>query len=222
LAAYCIGENLFEILSFVYELNFMKIRFFRYFFGLALIAASLSCNKNNNTPSSADLQFSILDDIGSPASNATVYLYRTEYDYANNVNLVASQVSDNNGTALFTNLSPIAYYYYIDRTNDCATNYFTTNHTSNALTAGITNNISVLINETGQVNFNNYSADPYYVYFNGNLWGTVNGKVTETAVVKPGVYNIHIKQASGFASTPIEEDFKATISTCGTGNVNFP
>jgi hypothetical protein len=189
---------------------------------LLLVLIIAGCGKSNNAPSSANLRFTVLDDFGSPAPGATVYLYNSEHDYLNNVNVVTSQATDNSGTVLFTNLKPIVYYYYIGRSTDCSSNYFTTNHLSNSLTGGTTSDVSALINQTGNVNFNNFSADPYYVYFNGTLWGTVNGKSYTSVVVKPGNYAIHVKQASGFATTPLEEDFTATIATCGAGNVNFP
>jgi len=194
----------------------MKINKILFF---AFIIFIVGCVK---APTTGSLQFSIIDDIGNPAANASVFLYNTENDFFNNRNLIASQVSDNNGVTVFTNLNPQTYYYFISRSSDCANNDFTPHTTLNSVSAGTTVTENATINETGQLNFNNASADPYKIYINGNYWGTVNGNSSATVDELVGTYSIEVRQASGFVNTPNIEDFNATVKVCSTGNVNFP
>src|SRR5205823_5619606 len=150
---YCIMFK--DIVSLLYlSGNIMK--YSSIYLALFLLLSFSSCNKNNSTTANANFQFTILNESGQPADKTVITLYKTENDYYYDQNAVASQTTDNNGIAIFSNLSPVSYYYYIFRSDDCASNYFTTNHTSNALIAGQTNYLSVLINERGHITLNNF------------------------------------------------------------------
>jgi len=183
-----------------------------------LILVLPACRKDQQNPTNLVIQ--VVDDYGNPQSGASVTLYQTQYDYNNNINVYASAFTDQNGNATFNNINAIIYFYYIDRSNDCLNNNFTTYYTP-SLSTGVTNNYPVVVNETGFITFNNNSpsGSSYQISINNVYYQTLNAGYTIKDIAEPtGTYTIVVTQVGGTNT----ETFYPVVTACGTVVVNFP
>jgi|GEM_PF-2506103 len=106
-------------------------------FLLAIVVLGFSaCVKVADSPPT-QLKVTVVDNSGNVVSGASVTLYETQQDYVNNTNAVVNGNTDANGNVYFTNLAPIAYYYYIE--DGSLNNDFTTNHFLSPLTPNVLN-----------------------------------------------------------------------------------
>lgn len=89
----------------------MKTMKYILFICSAVLLAGLFSFKNvNTTKLPTNLKITVLDHLGNLAVGATVTLYKSEEDYKNNQNPVASAVTDEKGRVTFKKLEPIVYY----------------------------------------------------------------------------------------------------------------
>lgn len=58
------------------------------------------------------LKITVLDGLGNLTEGAKVTIFKTETDYTNNENPVATGITDAKGRVVFKNLEPIIYYVY--------------------------------------------------------------------------------------------------------------
>ena len=61
------------------------------------------------------LQVIVRSDLGNTVEEAQVTLYKTEMDYDAGENAIQSGTTDKKGRVTFKNLTPIAYYMYVEK-----------------------------------------------------------------------------------------------------------
>jgi hypothetical protein len=188
------------------------------FLCLAVLLSS-GCNKDTQNPTA--LQITVLNAANDAVGGASISIYKTQTDLANNTNIQDIQYTDSRGSATFDNLSPIVYYYNIYRSSDCSNNAFSTSKTG-SLSPGQINTVTVHVDQVGQLTFNNTSGDAYDVTINGTLWRHTAAHSSASMAAKVGTYAVHVKQVTGVTGTAVEKDYNPSVTSCGTQTVSFP
>jgi hypothetical protein len=75
---------------------------------------------------------------------------------------------------------------------------------------------------TGTINFDNWSSNPYYCYVDGVFKGTVEGYGNLYVEITPGYCLLKTVQESGYVLYPSEFTGNGTITQCGTLTFKFP
>lgn len=189
---------------------------------MAILLLFSNCSKKgSSTPADTALKINVTDNFSLPAAGATINLYSSQAGWLNQTGLIRSATSDGSGSATITGLSPAVYYWRI--TKGCLTNENGT-ITSNALTANITNTVTVMLQNVGTLKLVNTSTDSYKVYVNGVL--TINsmpGNMIQLLTNAPiGSYTIRVVQLSGYIGIPRDETFTGTLVCGGTLSTTFP
>ena len=166
-----------------------------------------SCSKSgSSTPLSTQLKVKVTNNLGSPISGATVILYADSADYANKVNVVATTTTDANGYMNFSNLSTVAYYYYIQ--SGCLDNYHnSSNHFSTPLVANVLNTYNNIILESeGQIVIVSTSSYPYEIFLDGYviISSLAGGQTKTISEVPAGSHSVRVLQLSGYLLTPTD------------------
>jgi protocatechuate 3,4-dioxygenase beta subunit len=171
-------------------------------------------------PPPTQLKIQVIDNSGIPLSGASVTLYSSQIDFQNNTNPVATTTTDANGYMLFSGLSPIVYFYFIQ--DGCLDNYNGNTHLATALTANILNTYDpITLSSEGAIKLVNNSSDPYEVKLDGNVV-VASLQASGTAVIDEvlaGTHTIEVVQMDG----PNDETINGVSVSCGTTTtVNFP
>src|SRR4051812_16273301 len=138
---------------------------------LALIAMSLlfaNCTKKDATPTLPEptaLQITAIDNAGIKVSGATISLYNSQASFLAESGAIATQTTDANGKATFSNLASQKYWFLIKK--DCANNVHSSTSTASAITANATSSVTAQLAATGTLRLVNSSSNPYRVYVNG-------------------------------------------------------
>ena len=187
----------------------------------AAIFASCAKEKNTAPANQTALKITVTTASGTPVANAIVTLYSSSTDWENLVNALDSRVTGADGTATFTALQAKKYYWFAR--NDCFTNGFNTVSSAGPITINVTNTASTKIEQTGQLVFNNKSANPYQVYINGVSSFEVPGNTIKTLKYKPaGFYTLRVLQLSGYVITPTDLTYTGTLACGGSLTTMFP
>ena len=183
------------------------------------LAVLISCVKDIPPTS---LELAIVDNSGNVVSGAAVRLYSSQADWNDDTNQIgATGYSDASGTVVFTDLSNIKYYWYVEK--DCKNNANGTITTASALPAEVNNLVNVVISGTGTLKFISNSSYPYSVYINGTYAFDMNGGTTHYEDFRAtGYYTIRVLQVSGYISYPTDETFTGTLGCGATLTTIFP
>jgi len=189
---------------------------------LSLIICSFNaCIKTTYYPT--ELKVRVEDAQGLPFSYATVYLYETKSDYLNNTNIVLKTTTDANGYLYVTDLSPVAYYYYIE--SECYDNFNTSNRLPSALLPNTLNVYDpIVLTSVGQILVQNNANYPYEIDLDGtvvcsNLPAGQNVTIHE---VPTGRHSISIYHLSNYDLFPYDGSITANVTCGATTNVPFP
>lgn len=135
---------------------------------ISLIVSSMflfNCQKD--TPK-ATMQFTVIDSSGNKIENASIKLYLSLAAMQDADNQVyPTKYTDSLGKAIFTNLSPNQYFYFIQ--NGCFNNANGTVATNGVIAANETNNVTCILSGTGSFSIKFTSGDAYDVYLNGEF-----------------------------------------------------
>lgn len=85
----------------------------------------------------------VIDFTYQPVKDAKVRIYSNYADWRDNINEVATSISDSAGNTFFKKLLPIDYYIWIDK--DIINNAFTTIKTDTILDTSITTTINIMV-----------------------------------------------------------------------------
>src|SRR5690606_41718257 len=105
------------------------------FFSMSFIAAE-------DQLLSTSLRITVLNELGNIEEGATVVLYKTEEDYEEGANAVATGETDKKGRVNFKNLEPIIYFVHAE--NGERNNYGAGIQTT-PLTEGKMNRVNIII-----------------------------------------------------------------------------
>ncbi len=199
------------------------------FVGLLLVSATFisSCKKDKKEVPApvvipTSLELTIKDIVGNIVPGASVMLYSTRTDWENSTHPVtgSSKITDASGKVKFTDLSSIRYYY--DVAAGCKNNAHGNNSVS-ALSANANNTTEVIILNTGNIEFNNTSSDPYSIYVNGTYWGDVQPGSTGYDNFEPtGAYSVRVLQVSGYIVSPTDNTFTSNLNCGDVFTVTIP
>lgn len=192
-----------------------------------LISLFFGCSKEDNnavlTLPPTTLKIIVNDDSGSPVSQAQVKVFGSQSDYNNNLQLFATQLTNNQGEASF---SPVNTYntYYWRVTKDCKTSVFDTNNNHNNLflLSDAVNTYSTTISDKGILIFTNNSSYPYNVYVNDQILITMDGNSTKSYYYPPANYSIKVVQQSGYFFSPTIKTYNVTLSCNSILTTSFP
>ncbi len=184
------------------------------------------CSKSNDAPSTPPvpttaLQITTTDGLGNKLAGATVTLYSSQTDWKNSTNPIVSGVTNAFGAVTFDNLTSLQYYW--SASMDCENNVNGSATTTTPITTHITTSITTVLTGTGTLKFVNNSANPYSIYINGALAGTVAGNSIGQIINKPiGSYSIRVLQNSGYLISPTDETVNGTLTCGATLTITFP
>lgn len=101
---------------------------------LLTILTLLSCKKEDTSNPGSTTSLTItVNSLGSPVTaGVNVTLYASSTDWENKTNAIGSKITDNNGTVIFTNLSPVKYYFFAS--SGCLNNGFNAVSTTGSIT----------------------------------------------------------------------------------------
>jgi hypothetical protein len=177
----------------------------------------LSCSKTsvNYVPPPTTLTIEAIDVNSKPVAGAFVHLYTSQADMENRINEIKSpERTDATGSATFTNLSPIMYYWYAE--SDCMNSMDYSSNTKTPLTASIQRTIISNLESTGRFALENVSNSPFHVYIDGIWVFDVNGGSAKITGKMPiGSHLIRCVQISGYVLTPTDESQTFYLTDCG-------
>ena len=178
--------------------------------------------KPTPTPTPTSLELTVRNSLGNPINGATVKLFRSNSDFNNQANQVGStQLTNSSGVAVFSNLEPLQYFWRIE--SGCLNNINNSFTSTSPLAANTKNLATVIISETGSIQFNSTSANPYRLFINGVNVGDLPGGNSAVFQNRPvGSYTLRVLQLSGFLLTPTDLTFSGNLSCGSTLIVNFP
>ncbi len=168
------------------------------------------------------LEVIVKDNLGNPVEGASVKLYLEYSDLQNGIDQIGTtQITNTEGKAVFTGLSPVKYYWFAEK--ECFNNYNGAVTTAESLTEGVKNIVNCIVSQTGTIKMVSTSTNPYKVYFNGSYVFDVAGGQTFYSFYKPtGSYSIRVLQISGYLIYPTDETYSTTLSCGETVTVTFP
>lgn len=77
-------------------------------------------------------------------------------------------------------------------------------------------------NNTGTLKFENISSNPYRIYVNDILIGSIYSKSEKSFTHLAGYCKIEVVQESGYLLYPTKQSFTGTLTTCGSLRTVFP
>lgn len=173
------------------------------------------------------LRVKVIDILGNPISGATVTLYNNLNDFNNFTNPVASTITNASGYFNFSsntsNISTVAYYYYIS--NGCKDNINNATHFLAPLVANTLNTYNnIILTSKGTIKLVNSSTNPYEIYIDGVYKGFLNGGYYWNFPYETvASHTVRVLQKSGYLVFPTDKTFIVTITGCGNiQTVNFP
>lgn len=181
-----------------------------------------SSNGNNNNNGGTSLELTVKDHLGNVVSGATVKLYTSETNWANQTNQVGNTLYTNaSGKVKFQNLTNIQYYWFAEK--DCLNNFNGAITTTTPLQANATTTLDVILSQTGSLRLNNTSSNPYRIYINGTARFDMDGGTTRTINYVPtGSYSIRVLQLSGYLFTPTDQTYTGNVGCGQTLTTTFP
>ncbi len=193
------------------------------FFLLACLSLGFTnCNKDeSNEVPTGSLKIKLVNNLNKAMTSTLVELFKSQADFTNKTNLVASQMSDTFGYVTFSKI-PISVYYWL-ASKGCQNNYNGKTKTPVAITVNGSDTASSVLISTGTLSFLNISPDPYHVYYNGVLVFDVAAGAPKSLVNLPlGNYTARVLQISGFTTTPIDKSYSGTIKCNQQSTITFP
>lgn len=74
----------------------------------------------------------------------------------------------------------------------------------------------------GKVRFTNNSSNPYTVYLDGTIKGTVNGNYSQDYSTTLGAHTARVVQNSGYLLYPTDKSYSVTVTSSVMAQVSFP
>lgn len=186
------------------------------------ISTLVGCSKEDAAAPVTTMEMTVKDNLGKIVEGATVRLYGSEEDWNAETNQVGfTEITDESGKAVFTDLDPKKYYWLIEK--GCLNNINGAYTTTTPLEAKKITRITCIVRSTGSVTLINTSTDPYLVHIDGDFQFRMAPNSSFTYRHLPiGSYGIRVVQASGFDVYPTDETY-STVVTCGEmATVAFP
>ncbi|HET6995732.1 MAG TPA: carboxypeptidase-like regulatory domain-containing protein, partial [Chitinophagaceae bacterium] len=108
---------------------------------LLITFTGFQCSKKQSiTPPSTSLKIKVTDNVGNSVAGATVKLYLTQANWQDQSNQVeTTKTTDAGGEVLFSNVSPIKYYWRVEK--GCQNNVNGSVTSTTALLANTTNTL---------------------------------------------------------------------------------
>ena len=187
-----------------------------------------SCSKddsltNYETSQNTSMKLSIIDNHGNNVAGAKVSIYQSHSDWEHRTNQIGkTQVTNSQGNVVFDNLSPIKYFWFIEK--GCKNNYNGPVTSQNPISEGHQNIINnIIISSSGTIKLDNYSNNPYNIYINGTFEFALKGNETRYLKnTKLGAYSIKVVQISGYALYPTIKNYNINVKCGQIKAVNFP
>lgn len=187
---------------------------------------SVSCSKPSQQDDSNgpyNLSFTVTDASKKPISGASIKLYLTIPDYDSDRNVTLSGITDSLGNLVFPGKNNRSYYFSITKADGCWSNIFSGfTYTGQVITSGNSVNIPVTLDQTAVLNLHNSSQYPFDIFINGKLICELTGGYSVEVESKAEPLKIEVKQTQGFVTTPIDEIFNDTLTSCSNSFLNFP